>query len=821
MKYRNGVTSFVASLFIFSLIPINFSNTNAQALEGYKDYDKSSTKIENKYKINEKILKVEQNEDFTMALSESNLYLIKDGNCKKYDLGEIKILSNTNILKCDKYIYLTPCKEGESYNKVIIDIDKLKRNPKKLEDFIKSTVLSYNASITDLKTDNKESYYFKTKETDKDGKINYVIVKVHKDGKTDKIPIKSDINDYEIEEDGSLWILDNEKISHISLDGKVIKSYNEANIKNITKDGKGNIWLLQGDSIKEICNGKIKKVYTVSEDSKEISVDSKENLVIKNTRGFTIIKNGKTEDVVIDSYVQNSALVLKDNDSDIRILSDNYSQYSDESLNDDVVVDVSIKDDKFNLNNKAVTKFANYNNAIVYNGQVYFAQYNTLYTLKNNSMKEYVKFNKSEYNEFASDAKADKNGSIYVLGNKNIYVVNKNKNVINIPLEKIYSFKSVDKNILQNDKDNNVYLITQSGENIRFNKLEGNNFRAVNFRAQDGKEPINVFLNENNEFEFVYKDNKTGYKVYKLDENLLPEEDERFNNEGLVLMKTYKDINKLSRTDDGKLVLWIGKNMVYTKDRAEEKFIGLYDIPSTDKITSMVKGNDGRVYIGTINSGVICYGEKVDRDPAHYKEVMPKENSLVADNKEWTIKFNMKLDKDTINNNNIIVVTKDGERQDIDIKLNDDGKSIKIKPKKNYKDERDYYIVVKNDVKSISGKNLNKPVYGKFTVIKVPKVSDAVKFEIIKPINMDMNNKEFMETIINNWTKEFEDSAKGRNEAVKVGKVVVKEMKVNKDTAYIVFNAEIASESKGKIEKDNKDIGLNCKKVEKNWIIIK
>ncbi|WP_242846186.1 hypothetical protein [Clostridium novyi] len=383
MKYRNGVTSFVASLFIFSLIPINFSNTNAQALEGYKDYDKSSTKIENKYKINEKILKVEQNEDFTMALSESNLYLIKDGNCKKYDLGEIKILSNTNILKCDKYIYLTPCKEGESYNKVIIDIDKLKRNPKKLEDFIKSTVLSYNASITDLKTDNKESYYFKTKETDKDDKINYVIVKVHKDGKTDKIPIKSDINDYEIEEDGSLWILDNEKISHISLDGKVIKSYNEANIKNITKDGKGNIWLLQGDSIKEICNGKIKKVYTVSEDSKEISVDSKENLVIKNTRGFTIIKNGKTEDVVIDSYVQNSALVLKDNDSDIRILSDNYSQYSDESLNDDVVVDVSIKDDKFNLNNKAVTKFANYNNAIVYNGQVYFAQYNTLYTLKN------------------------------------------------------------------------------------------------------------------------------------------------------------------------------------------------------------------------------------------------------------------------------------------------------------------------------------------------------------------------------------------------------------------------------------------------------
>src|SRR3712207_9150645 len=83
-----------------------------------------------------------------------------------------------------------------------------------------------------------------------------------------------------------------------------------------------------------------------------------------------------------------------------------------------------------------------------------------------------------------------------------------------------------------------------------------------------------------------------------------------------------------------------------TKDRAEEKFIGLYDIPSTDKITSMVKGNDGRVYIGTINSGVICYGEKVDKDPSHYKEVVPKESTLVADNKEWTIKFTLMLDKD-------------------------------------------------------------------------------------------------------------------------------------------------------------------------------
>ncbi|WP_242947039.1 Ig-like domain-containing protein [Clostridium haemolyticum] len=221
------------------------------------------------------------------------------------------------------------------------------------------------------------------------------------------------------------------------------------------------------------------------------------------------------------------------------------------------------------------------------------------------------------------------------------------------------------------------------------------------------KEPINIFLNEKDEFEFVYKDDKNGYKVYKLDENLLPQEDSRFNNEGLALMKTYNEIKNLKKTDDGKLILWIGKNMIYTKKRVEEKFIGLYDISSKDIINSMVKGKDGRVYIGTSNSGVICYGRKIDKNPANYTEMVLKQGNKVDKDKEWIIRFNKKLDKNSVNDNNIIVVREDGEVEPIKITLNEDGTSIKISPETKYKEE-DYYIFINKNIKSQSGKNLKK-----------------------------------------------------------------------------------------------------------------
>nr|WP_307905786.1 hypothetical protein [Clostridium botulinum] len=78
-----------------------------------------------------------------------------------------------------------------------------------------------------------------------------------------------------------------------------------------------------------------------------------------------------------------------------------------------------------------------------------------------------------------------------------------------------------------------------------------------------------------------------------------------------------------------------------------------------------------------------------------------------------------------------------------------------------------------------------------------------------------------MKTVINKWKDKTEDEARLKNNILKVGKVSVKEVKIADDTAYILFNAEILNKVNDKIEKREKNIGLNCKKVDKSWNIIK
>nr|WP_307897774.1 Ig-like domain-containing protein [Clostridium botulinum] len=670
-----------------------------------------------------------------------------------------------------------------------------------------------------MKVDDSQTVHFKVSQIDKSGKNQYILKSISKYGKEKNIKLKDDIRDYIIDKNGHIWTIAKEKIEYLSPSGERLKLFNGKDIKDITIDSRYNIWILDNDKIKEVYNHKIKDVYNVAKDSKEFSIYSKDNIVIKNTRGFTIKINGKDEEVLVDSYVANSAVVLKDKDLQIRILSDEYDNKSDYKMDDDVVLDITLKDDKFILNNKIRTNFSTYYNSMVYNGDVYLVRYNTLYKLKNNSMEEYVKFNKEEYNEFASSISFDKNDNIYIVGIKNIYVIDKNKNVDKIPLSKIYPDEVADENILLKDKNKDVYVITKTRKGIKFNKLDGKNFRTINYRFQDKKEPINIFLNEKDEFEFVYKDDKNGYKVYKLDENLLPQEDSRFNNEGLALMKTYNEIKNLKKTDDGKLILWIGKNMIYTKKRVEEKFIGLYDISSKDIINSMVKGKDGRVYIGTSNSGVICYGRKIDKNPANYTEMVLKQGNKVDKDKEWIIRFNKKLDKNSVNDNNIIVVREDGEVEPIKITLNEDGTSIKISPETKYKEE-DYYIFINKNIKSQSGKNLKKDIYSKFTVVKSNKIEDLGRFEIMEPVNVDIKNKEVVKTVINKWKDNIEAKAHLKNNILKVGKVSIKEVKIAYDTAYILFNAEILNKVNDKIEKSEKNIGLNCKRINKSWNII-
>ncbi|WP_242947040.1 hypothetical protein [Clostridium haemolyticum] len=90
----------------------------------------------------------------------------------------------------------------------------------------------------------------------------------------------------------------------------------------------------------------------------------------------------------------------------------------------------------------------------------------------------------------------------------------------------------------------------------------------------------------------------------------------------------------------------------------------------------------------------------------------------------------------------------------------------------------------------------------------------------MEPVNVDIKNKEVVKTVINKWKDNIEAKAHLKNNILKVGKVSIKEVKIAYDTAYILFNAEILNKVNDKIEKSEKNIGLNCKRINKSWNII-
>ncbi|WP_368489495.1 N-acetylmuramoyl-L-alanine amidase [Clostridium sp. BJN0013] len=74
-------------------------------------------------------------------------------------------------------------------------------------------------------------------------------------------------------------------------------------------------------------------------------------------------------------------------------------------------------------------------------------------------------------------------------------------------------------------------------------------------------------------------------------------------------------------------------------------------------------------------------------------------------NKSWKIKFNMQLDKNTVNDSNIVVIDSDGNSVPISVQLQDNGSDLVVAPKTQYTYGKTYNLIVKSGLKSISGKS--------------------------------------------------------------------------------------------------------------------
>ncbi|WP_027626174.1 Ig-like domain-containing protein [Clostridium lundense] len=88
----------------------------------------------------------------------------------------------------------------------------------------------------------------------------------------------------------------------------------------------------------------------------------------------------------------------------------------------------------------------------------------------------------------------------------------------------------------------------------------------------------------------------------------------------------------------------------------------------------------------------------------------------VSKDKIWMIRFNIKLDSNTINNS-VIVKDLSGNKINIKLKLSDDGKTILVYPPvNNYDINKEYILYVEDNIKSVNSRKLKSGAIVNFFV---------------------------------------------------------------------------------------------------------
>ncbi len=102
-----------------------------------------------------------------------------------------------------------------------------------------------------------------------------------------------------------------------------------------------------------------------------------------------------------------------------------------------------------------------------------------------------------------------------------------------------------------------------------------------------------------------------------------------------------------------------------------------------------------------------------------------KTKDLISTNKIWMIQFNNELDYTTVNSKNIYVKDNYGNKIDIEVKLENSKKKVKIIPKSDYEYNAKYIFYVDKEVKDINGNGLKELV----TMNLITEKDEVIEFE--------------------------------------------------------------------------------------------
>ncbi|MCT4584008.1 MAG: cadherin-like beta sandwich domain-containing protein, partial [Peptostreptococcaceae bacterium] len=249
----------------------------------------------------------------------------------------------------------------------------------------------------------------------------------------------------------------------------------------------------------------------------------------------------------------------------------------------------------------------------------------------------------------------------------------------------------IDKGEVAYDKDGNPI-----GINVWVNKFS--NFSIIGL-PEDG-DPDPLFSGQNNSFETQFIEDKS----FEIEFNK-PIKEDSFNTDNIYIYDCFR--NKIPLTID-----------IIKDDKI--------------KITPETYFNKEECYYLYLTENLLAMDDTNLLTNTRYKfsvssyelsGIKLKEYEDISLDKDWTISFNKKINKELIENCDIELFDEEENYKEFDIKLNDDY-SIKITPKTNYKPGETYYLMI-NSAKLNDDTNIDDRTWIKFKTVDPSRTSKS------------------------------------------------------------------------------------------------
>jgi sugar lactone lactonase YvrE len=498
-------------------------------------------------------------------------------------------------------------------------------NEGKVEEFFelksKSNIF-YNDAFTDMTIDKNNNLWFKITEYDYlDNSTVYKLGRINEKGDVKFYRFHDAVINYCILKNGDIWAVEGgNKVLHINGEGSLIEKFQMNNVTDITIDENDDIWIIHEDSIKKLENNYFSSKYNIQEGMNKLSVLNDNKMMAAGVKGFSLIDGDSIENITVDNYIDDSAFVISDGSGNIKILSAEEDRwhikkaYRDEELS---ITEISGQNE-FQKECLKGGKYLPYFSSKLYKNHIYIPVDNIIYKVNRGQKEEYIDLDSCGHlnslcDEYLKNLEIDDYGNVYAVSDNKLYKISSTKEIKYIGVNEITENLDIDgykvyKKLLK-DNNGNIYVVVNIDEyEILYNVCNLYRIKQVSelIYKKDGFEyyPLNIFTNENNEIEGVYRQEGC-IRVYKLKGKL--QEDVRFKGENEYVTKGFTTISKMVKSADGKVFAIMYGNSLVVKDKKGECFYEIRDLVAYNYVNSIEVDQKGTVYIGTYDSGVICY----------------------------------------------------------------------------------------------------------------------------------------------------------------------------------------------------------------------